>query len=188
MSPHSLGPATLCASRKWSPDPRQEQENRAAARFVKPSAGLEPATPSLPCAPGEAREGVRGSLRASNVLLREVGMDASGCRRASPRGTADVPVSFPPARSARASDWPGGVTIGCRDTDGARSQRCALPPRTLTAAASHGNQESVLSSPDSRSQQKQQSATVASAVAARTRSRAATPAGRAPVTRPSRFA
>jgi hypothetical protein len=45
---HSPGPATPCASRKWSADPLQEQENRAAARFVKPSAGLEPATPSLP--------------------------------------------------------------------------------------------------------------------------------------------
>src|SRR5215207_2380472 len=41
-------PGDPCASRKRSPDPLQEQENRVAARFVKPSAGLEPATPSLP--------------------------------------------------------------------------------------------------------------------------------------------
>src|SRR5215208_5198028 len=31
MWPRSPGPATLCASRKWSPDPVQEQENRRSA-------------------------------------------------------------------------------------------------------------------------------------------------------------
>jgi len=35
----------------------------------KPSSGLEPENPSLPCAPAEGCEGVRGSLRVSNVLL-----------------------------------------------------------------------------------------------------------------------
>jgi hypothetical protein len=33
---------------KWSAEPLRESENRAVARFPKPSAGLEPATPSLP--------------------------------------------------------------------------------------------------------------------------------------------
>ena len=33
---------------KWSPEPLRKQRNRAAARILKPSAGLEPATPSLP--------------------------------------------------------------------------------------------------------------------------------------------
>jgi hypothetical protein len=40
--------------RKWSPEPLREQENRATARFLKPSSGLEPETPSLPWQPGEA--------------------------------------------------------------------------------------------------------------------------------------
>jgi hypothetical protein len=33
---------------KWSSEPLRKRENRAVARFLKPSAGLEPATPSLP--------------------------------------------------------------------------------------------------------------------------------------------
>jgi hypothetical protein len=36
---------------KWSPEPLRKRENRAVARFLKPSAGLEPATPSLPWQP-----------------------------------------------------------------------------------------------------------------------------------------
>jgi hypothetical protein len=34
------------STRKGSAEPIQKEENRAAARFLKPSAGLEPATPS----------------------------------------------------------------------------------------------------------------------------------------------
>jgi len=36
------------SSRKWSAKPLRKRENRATAQFSKPSAGLEPATPSLP--------------------------------------------------------------------------------------------------------------------------------------------
>src|SRR5215207_6993012 len=43
-----LDPFLLGTARKWSSEPLLKQENRAVARFSEPSAGLEPATPSLP--------------------------------------------------------------------------------------------------------------------------------------------
>src|SRR4051794_1410771 len=47
-----LDPFSLGTVRKGSADPHRRQENRAVARFPKPSAGLEPATPSLPLKSG----------------------------------------------------------------------------------------------------------------------------------------
>jgi hypothetical protein len=43
-----LDPFSLGSARKGVSRAAPEQENRAVARFLKPSAGLEPATPSLP--------------------------------------------------------------------------------------------------------------------------------------------
>jgi hypothetical protein len=43
-----LDPFSLGSARKGSAEPLRKGGNRAVARFLKPSAGLEPATPSLP--------------------------------------------------------------------------------------------------------------------------------------------
>jgi hypothetical protein len=51
------GDARPLPARKWSAEPLQKQENNAVARFPKPSAGLEPATPSLPSTRGVFRTG-----------------------------------------------------------------------------------------------------------------------------------
>jgi hypothetical protein len=45
--PTRTGDLFSCAG-KWSSEPLRKRANRATARFLKPSAGLEPATPSLP--------------------------------------------------------------------------------------------------------------------------------------------
>ena len=50
-----LDPFSLGSVRKWSSEPLLKQENRVVARFREPSAGLEPATPSLPWQSGDAR-------------------------------------------------------------------------------------------------------------------------------------
>jgi hypothetical protein len=49
-------PFSSSSTRKGSAEPIQKEENRAAARFLKPSAGLEPATPSVPWRSGWAAE------------------------------------------------------------------------------------------------------------------------------------
>ena len=56
------------SARKWSSEPLRKQGNRGVMRFRKPSAGLEPATPSLPSARG-----------TSSLVLRT-------CPYALPRG------------------------------------------------------------------------------------------------------
>ena len=104
------GPATPRASRKWSPDPLQEQENRAAARFVKPSAGLEPATPSLPWRSGHvAAASANGQSRCTS--------HESGCRSTPqpparfdilryPLGTRASTALRAQARTFGRSPWP----------------------------------------------------------------------------------
>ena len=100
--PHSPGPATPCAPRKWSPDPLRQQENRAAARFVKPSAGLEPATPSLPWRSRHRWEPSCGRGKRC-VAADRVALAGRSDRHIS---TPPVPTGYPAAdgRSARWSD------------------------------------------------------------------------------------
>jgi hypothetical protein len=61
-------------SRKWSREPLRNQENRAVARFPKPSAGLEPATPSLPWqsdqVAGPVAQSQSGCTSLRNVTLQ----------------------------------------------------------------------------------------------------------------------
>jgi hypothetical protein len=56
--------------------------------------------------PPREREGVRRSLRVPNSLLSGVRDGHGGCLDAPARGTADVPVSFPPARPRRSHGEP----------------------------------------------------------------------------------
>lgn len=70
MCPHSPRRVTFCTSRKWSPGPLREQENPAAAGFVKPSAGLN--RRPLPY-PWRSRRGRRSAddLDPSRVTVRD---------------------------------------------------------------------------------------------------------------------
>jgi hypothetical protein len=58
------------STRKGSAEPIQKEENRAAARFLKPSAGLEPATPSSPSKSGRVVR--RGSESQSPCARSEI--------------------------------------------------------------------------------------------------------------------
>jgi hypothetical protein len=58
------------STRKGSAEPIQKEENRAAARFLKPSAGLEPATPSGPSKSGRVVR--RGSESQSPCVRSEI--------------------------------------------------------------------------------------------------------------------
>ena len=78
--------------RKWSSSPLQKQRNRAAARFSKPSDGLEPATPSLPSRPfplfaGIARWGIVPICRTFRTWRTE------GSERRGPKAAQEHRVS-----------------------------------------------------------------------------------------------
>ena len=61
-------------TQKWSPRPLRKQENRATARFLKPSAGLEPATPSLPSQSGQEPKrapAARNTCREPETVIQQ---------------------------------------------------------------------------------------------------------------------
>jgi hypothetical protein len=128
MWPRSPGPATLCASRKWSPDPLQEQENRAAARFVKPSAGLEPATPSLPWRsrhPSEASPDGQSRCTAAPRVVEASRSD----RHVS---TPPVPTGYPDPDGLRMRAGSNLQQTTRRDRD--RAVRCKRQTREVRHA------------------------------------------------------
>jgi hypothetical protein len=65
-----LDPFSLGSARKGSAEPLRKGGNRAVARFLKPSAGLEPATPSLPWQSSQV--GGRGAESQSPCLRTEI--------------------------------------------------------------------------------------------------------------------
>ena len=83
---------------KWSIEPLRKQENCATARFLKPSAGLEPATPSLPWQPSQQSQRAPNAERPAKDA-RTVSRQSS----AAPRN--DRHLRYPPG--TRAADQQG---------------------------------------------------------------------------------
>ena len=78
-----LGPVTTSVVPGSGHPTRSGNGNRAAARFLKPSAGLEPATPSLPWKPGTQRAGCGGlrSFASAGIFGVSGCACVSACRR-----------------------------------------------------------------------------------------------------------
>jgi hypothetical protein len=77
--------------RKWSPEPLPKRENRAVVRFVKPSAGLEPATPSLPWRSGCSRDPVQQAKVPGHARKWRSADTSSAQHRSAPSVTHWVP-------------------------------------------------------------------------------------------------
>ena len=143
-----LRPATPFTARKRSPTPLQDRENRAAARFVKPSAGLEPATPSLPwrsrhrCEPSQAEETAAQRRIASPVQAVATGTSrhlryplgtrpGKRCELAGNRAAAMDPPRRrsiqPPEAYLHHSQVPRErARLGCRSASSARAAMLAF--------------------------------------------------------------
>ena len=100
--------------------PVRKQENRATARFLKPSAGLEPATPSLPWRSGYAADGPPdGQSRCKSY-------ESVAAPRDKDRHVSALPVThWVPGRGRRSAPRPetsGGHRGLARDRDTAMSR------------------------------------------------------------------
>jgi hypothetical protein len=83
-------------SRKWSPEPLRKRENRATARFLKPSAGLEPATPSLPWQSGQEPK----RAPATEIPAETRNGDTAAVGSAAQQSAVALPAECPGARQA----------------------------------------------------------------------------------------
>jgi len=92
--------------------------------------------------PRREREGVPGSLRVSNVPLEGVGEGHGGCPDAPARGTADVPVSFPSARSSSQRGARRRNAWAARTPGGGLSPRGAYEVRTAGGQSSRMESDS----------------------------------------------
>jgi hypothetical protein len=84
--------------RKWSSEPLRKLENRAVARSLKPSAGLEPATPSSPWQPDrQARPLADNQITCTSAQLVSLQTPAAprmfGTFRYPPSARPHAPVS-----------------------------------------------------------------------------------------------
>jgi hypothetical protein len=94
--------------RKWSLKPLRKQENRATARFLKPSAGLEPATPSLPWQSGSVarrRAGGQNACVATESVNRQVPAADSIVR------DPPLPTRYPGGAKRSVRRLPSGAAI-----------------------------------------------------------------------------
>jgi hypothetical protein len=109
-----LDPFSRGTVRKGSAEPLRKGENRSVARSSEPSAGLEPATPSLPWQPGNVSGGAAQSQSA------RIRVGSGSCIRphsSADSGTLRYRVGTLASRARRGRD--GRATLGVPSGGGA---------------------------------------------------------------------
>ena len=131
-----LGPATTSVRPwKWSSDPVRKRENRAVARFLKPSAGLEPATPPYHGGPAMSRlplQRPKPLHKATNLLPQHGTATGTFRHPPLPTGTRAWTASAHGLAPSGGSPWP---TAHARDRVTASTAMVEITTPKLDPAA-----------------------------------------------------